>query len=206
MQGSDATKSVWPRTFLVFAVVCAVTTGVVLVARPAPINRPVDDGTDALVRPDDDRVSSRWKYVVIHDSRTPSGSADAFDVYYRDVLDQPRGMGWHFLIRRGSTGGLNLIDVGGRWRRQENGWHMFGRLDEVAVGVCVVGNFRRQRPTGEQMRSLVWLVRTLQRLCRIPAENVRLHRELTPGVECPGKQFPVEEFRRALAEQAGSDP
>lgn len=202
MQGRDGARSVWPRTLAVFAVVCGVTTGLVLVARPAPLNRPIGDDVDDLVRPTGGRVSTRWKSIVIHDSRTPAGSAEAFDTYYRDVLDQPEGMGWHFLVRRGSTGGRKLIDVGGRWLRQEDGCHTFNRHDQEAIGVCVVGHFRRQRPTGEQMKCLTWLVRSLQRACRIPARNVRLHRELVPASDCPGRQFPDEEFRRSLVADA----
>jgi len=206
MQGSDAATSVWPRTLAVFAVVCAATTGLVLVARPAPMNLPVGDGVDERIRPPGGLVSTRWKYIVVHDTRTPSGSAPAFDVYYRDVLDQPEGMGWHFLVRRGSTGGKELVDVGGRWGKQEDGCHVFSRYDREAIGIGVVGQFRSQRPTDEQVRSLVWLVRSLQRMCGIPARNVLLHRDLVPGAGCPGKQFPVERFRQSLIDDPGAKP
>lgn len=197
MQGRDTTKSVWPRTFAIFVVACAVTVGLVLVARPAPINEPVGD-VDEFLHPANGLVSTRWQYIVVHDTRTPSGNAEAFDVYYRQVLDQSAGMGWHFLVRRGSTGGAALIDVGARWRSQKDGYHVFNQYDQEAIGIAVVGSFRRQRPTDEQMKVLGHLVRALQRLCGIPARRVLLHRDLVPGAACPGKQFPAEAFRGSL--------
>ena len=205
MQRTDTTKSIWPRTFLVLSVVCAATVGVVLVARPAPLSRRIKADAADVLAVNGELLSTRWTYIVVHDSRSPSGSAKAFDVYYREVLDQPDGMGWHFLIRRGATGGSDLVDVGSRWRLQQDGYHVFNRYDQEAIGVCLVGNFRRQRPTAEQMKALAWLVRSLQRRCRIPPERVRLHRELVPGSSCPGTQFPAEEFRQSLLSEFDTD-
>jgi len=119
------------------------------------------------------------------------------DRYYREAWGQAMGMGWHFLIGR-QAGEHGLVYTGRRWREQADGFHMFNRYDRESIGICVVGLMRRDGPTEEQLQSLVWLVRRLQRTFKIPADRVLLHRDIDTASQCPGPAFPTERFRREL--------
>lgn len=65
------------------------------------------------------------------------------------------------------------------------------------IGIVLIGNFSEEdenggpyQPTGNQMQSLVKLVRDVRGRYRIPLENVIPHRNVKPDTECPGKNFP----------------
>jgi len=65
------------------------------------------------------------------------------------------------------------------------------------LGVLVLGNFDRQRPTAEQLASLSRFTKALTTSQRVAATRVRTHREFKP-TECPGHylQAAIEQLRR----------
>jgi N-acetyl-anhydromuramyl-L-alanine amidase AmpD len=92
------------------------------------------------------------------------------------------------------------------------GAHAVGHNSDL--GICLIGNFSSadgaagegdSKPTAEQMNALVELCRRLQKTYNIPLQNVRRHRDVSDGTECPGDNFPFQDFMRRLggSETAG---
>ena len=80
------------------------------------------------------------------------------------------GLAYHFVIGNGTSTGDGQIEVGDRWRRQINGGHVHSDyLNNIALGICLVGDFNRGQPT----RASVGGVRRVDQLF---AETVRENR------------------------------
>jgi hypothetical protein len=77
------------------------------------------------------------------------------------------------------------------------------------IGVEMMGDFERQRPSPAQLESVVRLTTWLMQEHHIQLENVRSHRDAAPGqTSCPGRDFyrylEDGQFKRWVAEaQAG---
>ena len=148
-------------------------------------------------------TSNRWEYIVIHHSATHKGNARVFDKHHRNVRGF-HSLGYHFVIDNGTYGRRDgQIEVGTRWRKQQDGAHC--RADDgnkVGIGICLVGNFNETKPTEKQFDSLVHLITHLCYLYNTPIANVRGHGEMAgANTECPGKNFPWEDFKEALRER-----
>ena len=145
----------------------------------------------------------RWQFIVVHNSGTRQGNARAFDYYHRHVRRMQNGLAYHFVIGNGTSSGNGQIEVGDRWRRQINGGHVHSDyLNNISLGICLVGDFNRDQPTRAQLESCEELIRYLRERCgkvdrgEIP---VRPHREINPPrwpTDCPGDAFPYSWFRR----------
>ncbi|GAB4243737.1 MAG: hypothetical protein OHK005_08300 [Candidatus Methylacidiphilales bacterium] len=139
----------------------------------------------------------RWRYIVVHHSGTRSGSAKVFEYYHRNVRNMENGMAYHFVIGNGNGSGDGEIEVGDRWRKQLQGGHLASdELNEVAIGICLVGDFNQTRPTRKQIAALVELIDYLSQRTG-PRPRFRAHREINPKpTDCPGKFFPVAAMHR----------
>jgi len=145
----------------------------------------------------------RWQFIVVHNSGTRQGNARVFDYYHRHVRRMQNGLAYHFVIGNGTSSGNGQIEVGDRWRRQINGGHVHSDyLNNISLGICLVGDFNRSQPTRAQLDSCEELIRYLRQRCgksdrgTIP---VRPHREMNPPrwpTDCPGDDFPYSWFRR----------
>jgi hypothetical protein len=145
----------------------------------------------------------RWQFIVVHNSGTRQGNARVFDYYHRHVRRMQNGLAYHFVIGNGTSTGNGQIEVGDRWRRQINGGHVHSDyLNNISLGICLVGDFNREQPTRAQLESCEELIRYLRERCgkidrgEIP---VRPHREMNPprwATDCPGDDFPYSWFRR----------
>ena len=139
-----------------------------------------------------------WRYIVLHHSASPGGNAAKMNRFHR-------GRGWdgvayHFVITNGKGGADGGLQVTDRWWQQKHGAHA-GSLpaeafpgekngyNEFGIGICLVGNFEKKAPTRAQMVTLTRLVRRLQGLFDIPAENILGHRHVR-DTACPGRHFP----------------
>jgi hypothetical protein len=142
---------------------------------------------------------SRWKFIIVHNSGTRQGNARAFDYYHRNVRRMKNGMAYHFVVGNGTSSDNGEVEVGDRWRRQINGGHVHSDyLNNISLGICLVGDFNRDRPTKVQLEATEELIRFLRERCGrgIP---VRPHREMNPprwSTDCPGDAFPYPWFRR----------
>jgi N-acetyl-anhydromuramyl-L-alanine amidase AmpD len=66
-------------------------------------------------------------------------------------------------------------------------------MNETGIGICLVGDFEKGRPTAAQKASLHRLIAFLTEYCRIAPERVLVHRDVR-STNCPGKNFPYREF------------
>ncbi|MEI6561082.1 MAG: peptidoglycan recognition family protein [Verrucomicrobiota bacterium] len=141
----------------------------------------------------------RWRYIVVHNSGTLQGNAKAFDYYHRHVRKMPNGLAYHFVIGNGTSSGNGSIEIGPRWTNQINGGHVHSDyLNSIALGICLVGDYNRTKPTREQLEALDELIGYLRK--RVGKTDhqlaiVKPHREINPPqwpTDCPGNRFPYD--------------
>ena len=145
----------------------------------------------------------RWQFIVVHNSGTRQGNARVFDYYHRNVRRMRNGLAYHFVIGNGTSTGNGEVEVGDRWRRQINGGHVHSDyLNNIALGICLVGDFNRDQPTRAQLDCCEELIRYLRQRCGKIDNHyaiVKPHREMNPPrwpTDCPGDAFPYSWFRR----------
>jgi len=137
----------------------------------------------------------RWKYIVVHNSGTREGNARIFDIYHLRVRHMKNGLAYHFVIGDGHGSGDGAIEIGHRWTAQLNGGHVASDyLNDIALGVCLVGDFNRDMPTKAQIGALDELVGYLRdRVGKTQGRRaiVHAHKEINPKpTDCPGDRFP----------------
>lgn len=141
-----------------------------------------------------------WSYLVIHHTATETGNATKIDAIHhqRGFWD---GLGYHFLIDNGTAGKLNgQIEISPRWVKQQDGAHCNAAgMNQIGIGVALVGNFSESKVSDRQLDSLVFLTSVLMKHYKIPIEHVLRHGDV-PGknTECPGNYFPWAEFMKRL--------
>ncbi|MCF7668663.1 MAG: LysM peptidoglycan-binding domain-containing protein [Verrucomicrobia bacterium] len=144
-----------------------------------------------------DGQSGRWKNIVIHHSATTLDTPVTMDRYHHQ-RGMENGLAYHFVIGNGRRTGNGKIYVGHRWNKQLDGGHVASyELNKVSLGICLIGNFNKTRPSEKQMQSLKTLVRYLMKRCNIPKSRVKPHRMIN-ATECPGDNFPYRRFLEEL--------
>ena len=145
-----------------------------------------------------------WRWIVIHHSATPAGSAAVFDKMHKAKgWDE---LGYHFVIGNGTDSGNGQVEVGPRWPKQKWGAHAKtadNKFNEYGIGICLVGNFDLERPTPQQLASLNKLVCYLMRTYHVPADRVLGHGE-TKATDCPGKYVNIAQIRRTAMQTLAS--
>lgn len=168
------------------------------VATPAPAPRPAAAVTAfGDNRPTSGELSAwsvplkrKWLFLVVHHSASAVGNAAQIDRWHRDRGFD--GLGYDFVIGNGTGSGDGVVEVGYRWKQQLVGAHAKTAgnfMNEHGIGICLVGDFTRTKPTAAQMRSLDRLCTFLAQYCGIPAAALRMHGDVK-STECPGKYFP----------------
>ena len=148
---------------------------------PAPTPAPI---YEAVWEPAGRKISPRWTTIVIHHSATAAGGAAEFDRYHRKANGWDE-LGYHFVIGNGTLTPDGYVEVGSRWHKQKHGAHCKtpgNYFNEHGIGVCLVGDFTRSRPTARQLASLQRLVSFLMDRCNIPASRVTTHGAVTRAV------------------------
>jgi len=143
----------------------------------------------------------RWKYMIVHNSGTREGNARIFDNYHRRVRKMPNGLAYHFVIGNGSSSGNGEIEIGTRWTRQINGGHVASDyLNNIAIGICFVGDLNRDLPTPAQLAALDELIQYLRgRVGKIKGKPsiVVPHKMINPKpTDCPGDRFPYSWLKK----------
>lgn len=143
----------------------------------------------------------RWKYIIIHNSGTRQGNARIFNTYHRRVRKMQHGLAYHFVVGNGKSSGNGEIEIGPRWTRQLNGGHVASDyLNNIAIGVCLVGDLNRDLPTKAQLAALDELITYLRdRLGKIKGKRAIVvpHKKINPKpTDCPGDRFPYGWLRR----------
>lgn len=149
-------------------------------------------------------ASRSWKWIIIHHSATPSGSARSFDRMHREKgWDE---LGYHFVIGNGTETGDGQVEVGARWQKQKWGAHAKtpdNRFNDYGIGICLVGNFDIERPTPQQTKALAKLVAYLMKTYKIPPDRILGHSDTKP-TDCPGRNMNVAAVRRMASRVADS--
>lgn len=137
----------------------------------------------------------RWKYIIVHNSGTRQGNARIFDAYHKKVRKMQNGLAYHFVIGNGSSSGNGEIEIGPRWTKQINGGHVASDyLNNIAIGICLVGDYNRDVPTKAQVAALDELITYLRgRVGKIKGKQAIVvpHKKINPKpTDCPGDRFP----------------
>jgi N-acetylmuramoyl-L-alanine amidase len=168
----------------------------------ARLPRTLEQRVAEITRVPADAPRREWRYIVVHHSAFPTGSAQTLHDYHLHVRRWSNGLGYHFVIGNGTGTPDGFIEAGPRWARQLQGAHAKSpnnEMNEIGIGICLVGNFNETAPSEAQMRALVALVRRLQRRYGIPSRRVIGHRDVVEGhTECPGHNFSIERLREML--------
>lgn len=141
-------------------------------------------------------ASHDWKYIVIHHSATKRGNAKTFEKYHIKK-GMKNGLAYHFVIDNGTSGRRDgQLEIGNRWKKQIAGGHCRQSwVNESGIGICLVGDFNKTRPTLRQTRTLVNLVQELRKKYNIPIKNVVGHGKIKgEKSQCPGGYFPWSDF------------
>jgi N-acetyl-anhydromuramyl-L-alanine amidase AmpD len=144
--------------------------------------------------------NSQWKYIIIHHTATDIGNALLVNRSHHD-RGFWNGIGYHFIIDNGTLGkGDGQIEVSPRWIKQQVGAHCkAGGMNDIGIGVALVGNFNIDLPTNAQIQSLDYLLRTLSRQYRIDLNHIKGHKGIDgASTDCPGKRFPLVNVRQCL--------
>jgi len=169
---------------LVIAMTAGAFTLRMLETRPSPISitdlialdRTTDYQTDVPL------AARIWKNIVVHS--TPPERADL-------------AKRSHFVI---DEDGATLVHATDLWKKQVAGNHVTSssrgkNYNETSIGICLKGDFSKQPPNEKQFHALINLVRNLQQLCDIQAQNVYLYGpDLNNSQYSPGKAFPTKNF------------
>lgn len=146
--------------------------------------------------------SDKWEYIIIHHSATEVGNSLAFNNAHL-ARGWEGGVGYHFVINNGGGEKADgFVEVTPRWLKQQDGAHCHADgMNVKAIGICLVGNFNKDRVSRKQMESLVSLVNKLRRYYKIPLKKIMRHGKVHGATtECPGVDFPWEKFESKLVE------
>jgi len=167
-----------------------------------PVATPVPDLSPGVQRAIDRAPvrRGRWKYIVVHHSATSVGSAKGMDAYHRDIRHMENGLAYHFVIGNGRGMKDGEVVVGNRWTKQLQGGHLSSeKLNQVSIGICLVGDFNKSAPTRDQMDSLEALLEALMERCNLQSKDIKTHKQIQPNhTECPGKRFDLNAVKKRL--------
>jgi len=127
--------------------------------------------------------------IAVHHSLTTSGSADAFANFHVGTNNWSR-MGYHYVINRDGLiewcADLNVVTP-----------HV-GSHNKYYVGIGLVGDFRTQTPTAEQLKSLYELLEKLRSELKLSITDIVGHQELSGYTQKQCPAFDMAELRGHL--------
>ena len=147
----------------------------------------------------------RWKYIVIHHSASSFGDIPFLQRVHRErqANDPIDAIPYHYVIGNGN--GMPMGHVASDWRQSYGLWgaHVSGNNSDRnfrGIGICLIGNFEREKIPPLQYASLLRLTKGLMTKHDIPVGNISGH-GLIPGesTKCPGKHFPMSQFLQDIA-------
>ncbi len=142
-----------------------------------------------------------WKYIVLHHTATATGSVASIHQAHLQRVDSRgnpwRGIGYHFVIGNGNGMEDGKIEPTFRWLDQIEGAHAGNaHYNQTGIGICLIGNFDKTKPTARQLASLKLLLESLKKEYEIDSRHVVAHKSLK-STHCPGKYFPLHLFSQA---------
>jgi len=140
---------------------------------------------------------NRWRWIVAHHSAIRYGNAAIYGRAHRE-RGMENGLAYHFVIGNGVDSRDGEIEIGPRWLKQIKGGHVHREeINEVGIGICLVGNFEKTKPTLKQMAAFQELVNYLR--SEVVGTKIRfaVHKEIDPGrTACPGRFFPTAQMHQ----------
>lgn len=136
----------------------------------------------------------KWEYIVVHHSATSYGNAESYNRVHSQRMEN--GLAYHFVIGNGRNSKDGEIEIGSRWIKQLHGGHVSSQeYNNHGIGICLVGNFEKDKPTQKQIISLKQLIRFLGNDLLDGKFKFLVHKEINSTL-CPGKNFPTKEFHK----------
>lgn len=131
--------------------------------------------------------------IVVHHSVTPQNwskdkTLSVIDKEHKNLHPIKNGIGYHIAYHMIIFADGNVKDTR---PLNEVGYHA-GNLpvNNVSVGVCLIGNFETDEPTPEQSDSLKRILKSLMVDYSIMRDNIKLHKEVRlKPTACPGKNI-----------------
>ena len=123
--------------------------------------------------------------IVIHHAAMPTDTSRA-DIHDLHLTNGWAGVGYQKLVF------ANGVVENGRPEPMV-GAHAYG-TNQHSLGIVLVGDFRKVRPAHVQLEIAAQLTLDLMKKYKVPLGSVRPHREVNEDTDCPGPQFPWQEF------------
>lgn len=127
--------------------------------------------------------------IVIHHAAMPTTTSRE-DIHDLHLTFGWAGIGYHKLVFADGS----VAD--GRYEGMV-GAHAIG-VNQHSIGIVLVGDFGKGRPPQAQLKAAAKLTVELMKKYHISVAGVQPHREATEGTDCPGAQFPWQEFTGML--------
>lgn len=124
------------------------------------------------------RGKSGRKILIVHHSASDASSTEPRDIHSWHLHRKWAGIGYHFVITPDG------VVVSGR-PYDKVGAHCDGK--NSCTGVCLIGDFTKEKPTQSQLDALSWLISYLNDL--EGGVKVFRHCDFNP-TSCPGRNFP----------------
>lgn len=165
----------------------AVITRPEALSAPSGVKRRAEWATVAAIPRRMDRMQPVRRLTVHHDGMPPVQLRNASDVASRiDLIRRAhQRQGW------GDIGYHYVVDPFGQvWEGRPLSWqgaHVAAQ-NQGNLGVMVLGNFQKQRPTAAQLDALDRFVAAQMNAHRIPVARVHTHQEFAPTA-CPGRSL-----------------
>lgn len=148
---------------------------------------------------------NRWKHIVIHHSAGDYATIPFLQEVHRERQsgDPIDAIPYHYVVGNGN--GLRMGEIASDFRQELNLWGTHVSANNMVknflgIGICLVGNFEETEVPARQFEALVSLTKSLMRDFDIAPENVDFHGKIQgESTKCPGKNFPYERFRKAIA-------
>lgn len=150
------------------------------------------------------------RFIVVHHSATPRGlsleqSVASFNrTHGRRLHAGKNGYGhhiaYHYVIAADGSRAATRPEL-------EAGYHTGSwQKNHESIGICLLGNFQTEHPTGGQLAQLEDLIRDVRQRYRISAEHVAGHRAFS-RTSCPGRHLSDEMVERlAMQDVRESSP
>lgn len=128
-------------------------------------------------------IRNRTERIIIHHAVTP-GDVSAATIHGWHLARGWKGLGYHYVIR---TSGL--IELG----RPDDGIgsHAGPFGNSTSIGICLAGDFTKNKPTDEQVTALVELILYLFKKYGIL--KIQGHRDVA-ATSCPGAMFSIDKI------------
>lgn len=138
---------------------------------------------------------SMWRNIIAHHSAIRYGNAS---IYGKAHLRRgmKNGLAYHFLIGNGIDSKDGQIEIGPRWTKQIEGGHVKSRKYNLnSIGICLIGDFQKFRPSAKQLAAFKELVRYLKYDLLAGKPKFMVHNDLEQTL-CPGKYFPKKDMHK----------